>query len=91
MTHIRRPKEARFSAAQQSTSLATCPACGKQAYTSKASAKRAARIIYPGTRMRAYNCDRDRRWWHLTSQNAARTEQMRDYYAPPCTSSECDC
>jgi hypothetical protein len=91
MSRIRRHAHERHSVRPQSASLATCQSCGKQAYTAKDAAKRAARAIYPGVKMRVYKCDGDPRWWHLTSQGAARTEQMREYYAPPCTSSECDC
>jgi hypothetical protein len=54
----------------------TCP-CGKRAYTSRAVARRAARIVYPGRKMRAYEC-RAAPWWHLTSQDARRVAWWRD-------------
>ncbi len=70
----------RHSRATQQQALGTCPGCGKRAYTSKATAKAAARRLYPGTRMRAYSCP-GTPWWHLTSQDAAHTARMRDQQA----------
>jgi len=78
VTHIRRT--ARWSRAAQQQALGICPGCGKRAYTSKATAKAAARRLYPGARMRAYSCP-GTPWWHLTSQDAARTARMRDQRA----------
>lgn len=70
-----RPVSARHSDAARQLPIATCPDCGKRAYTAKASAKNAARLLYPGQRMRVYKCGR---WWHLTSQDAARTAEEKD-------------
>ena len=70
-----RPTTGRHSDATAQLPIATCPDCGKQAYTSKGSAKNAARVLYPGQRVRAYRCGE---WWHLTSQDAARTAEMKD-------------
>jgi hypothetical protein len=61
---------------RQREAFLTCP-CGKRAYTSRAVARRAARILYPGVRMRTYEC-RSGPWWHLTSQNARRVAWWRD-------------
>jgi hypothetical protein len=66
--------------AAQSQPFVTC-ACGKKGYTSKHRAKRAAAIVYAGRRMRAYRCQTDPRWWHLTSQSTEITTRMRDHYA----------
>ena len=76
--HVRRA--ARRSRATQQQALGTCPGCGKRAYTSKATAKAAARRLYPGARTRAYSCP-GTPWWHLTSQDAERTARMRDQHA----------
>ena len=73
-------KKAHFPPADAQQPLATCPGCGKQAYTSKGAAKAAARRLYPGVRMRAYQCT-GTDWWHLTSQDAAHTTRMRDWRA----------
>lgn len=73
-----RPDLGRRSHAHQQKAVATCETCGKRAYATKATAKRSARVLYPEQRMRVYPCGP---WWHLTSQDAARTEQMRDHYA----------
>jgi hypothetical protein len=54
---------------------ATCPDCGKRAYASKQEAKRGAARIYPGVRMRFYQCGQ---WWHMTSQGAATTARYRE-------------
>lgn len=69
-----RPRIARRSHATVQQAIATCPECDKRAYTSKATAKNTARLLYPGVKMRVYKCGP---WWHLTSQDAARTEWMR--------------
>ena len=76
----RRRYEAGRSQAPQQKALGICPECGKRAYTSKATAKAAARRVYPGARMRAYNCP-GTPWWHLTSQDAAHTARMREHAA----------
>ena len=81
MTKPRKPYRAaiaRRSHATQQLPIATCPDCGKRAYTSKSSAKHSARVLYPGQRMRVYACGR---WWHLTSQDAARTAEVKDRIA----------
>ena len=66
--------------ATQQGALSNCPACGKKAYNSKTNAKHAARRLYPGRKMRIYNCP-GTPWWHLTSQNAARAAAWRDWTA----------
>lgn len=71
---------ARRSHTSQLLPVATCPDCGKRAYASKASAKNGARLLYPGQRMRVYKCGP---WWHITSQDAARTAEMKDRLADP--------
>jgi hypothetical protein len=43
--------------------VGSCPACGKHSYSTRAAAKRAARAIHPGERLRAYRCGT---YWHLT-------------------------
>jgi negative regulator of replication initiation len=75
----KRRAERRTQATQQQA-LGICPECGKRAYTSKATAKAAARRLYPGARIRAYSCP-GTPWWHLTSQDAERTARMRDQQA----------
>jgi len=75
VTHMRRA--ARRSQPAQQQALGTCPGCGKRAYTSRATAKAAARRLYPGARMRAYSCP-GTPWWHLTSQDAEHTARMRE-------------
>ena len=83
MTAPRHKRNAiRRSQATQQKALGTCPECGKRAYTSKATAKAAARRLYPGTRTRAYNCP-GTTWWHLTSQDAERTARMREKTQTP--------
>jgi hypothetical protein len=76
------PRRKRFTAgrrsAPQQQALGICPECGKRAYTSKATAKAAARRLYPGGRIRAYSCP-GTPWWHLTSQDAERTARMREH------------
>ena len=56
-----RPAIARHSHRTAQLPIATCPDCGKRAYTSKGSAKNSARVLYPGQRMRVYQCGP---WWH---------------------------
>jgi hypothetical protein len=70
-------RSSRRAQAPQLQALGTCPECGKRAYTSKATAKAAARRLYPGARIRAYSCP-GTPWWHLTSQDAERTARMRE-------------
>jgi hypothetical protein len=41
-----------------------CPQCGKNRYPSRAAARKAARILSPGRRLRVYQCGE---YWHLTS------------------------
>lgn len=81
MTKPKKPYRAaigRRSHIAQLLPVATCPDCGKRAYASKASAKNGARSLYPGQRMRVYKCGP---WWHLTSQDAARTAEEKDRVA----------
>lgn len=81
MTAPRHKRNAiRRSQATQQQALGTCPECGKLAYTSKTTAKAGARRLYPGARMRAYNCP-GTPWWHITSQDAGHTARMRDQHA----------
>lgn len=42
--------------------VGTCPACGRQQYTSRREARRAARAIHPDQALRAYPCGQ---WWHI--------------------------
>jgi len=42
-----------------------CPRCGKRCYGTRRSAKRAARLLYPGSHMGRYRCGQ---WWHVTSR-----------------------
>jgi predicted nucleic acid binding AN1-type Zn finger protein len=58
----------------RNTIIGKCPDCGKLACTSKAEAKRTARQLF-GQRWRVYRCGR---WWHMTSQDAARTAEYRE-------------
>ena len=64
-------------AADTNKPASTCPDCGKKGYTSKRNAKRAADSLYPGQRMRLYQCGQD--LWHMTSQGAAATAQYREW------------
>jgi hypothetical protein len=41
-----------------------CPRCGKRCYASRKAARKAARLLRPGTHMRKYRCGG---YWHLTS------------------------
>jgi ribosomal protein L33 len=41
-----------------------CPRCGKRCYASRKAARKAARLLRPGTHMRKYSCGG---YWHLTS------------------------
>lgn len=83
MTNPRYRRNAvRRSQATQQKPLASCPVCGKQAYTSKANAKAGARRLYPGARMRAYPCP-GTPWWHITSQDAEQTARMREHAVRP--------
>jgi hypothetical protein len=41
-----------------------CPRCGKNRYPSRAAARKAARMVSPGRRLRVYQCGE---YWHLTS------------------------
>lgn len=43
----------------------TCPQCGKRGYSSRRSAKRAARYIAPDEPTRAYQCGVLWHWGHL--------------------------
>jgi hypothetical protein len=48
-----------------------CPCCGKCCYGSRKTAKKAARLLYPGTHMIRYRC---RGYWHLTSETEQRAQ-----------------
>lgn len=61
-------------------SIGPCPACRKQAYRTKDAAKAAAKLLYPGEKLRIYQC-RNTIWWHMTSQDATVTEIMRSALA----------
>jgi ribosomal protein L37E len=81
--HRKRKKPGSLSLTERQA-VATCPACGKRAFTSKQTAKMAARSLFPGKRMRFYKCpDPDIMWWHMTSQNARRTAVMREFGQRP--------
>jgi uncharacterized OB-fold protein len=41
-----------------------CAECGKSRYPSRAAARKAARMVSPGRRLRVYQCGD---YWHLTS------------------------
>lgn len=41
-----------------------CPRCGKRCYAARKAARKAARLLHPGTHMRKYRCGD---FWHLTS------------------------
>jgi hypothetical protein len=56
----------------------TCHDCGKVRYASRTKARHAGRVLYPGTRMRAYECGT---WWHLTSASAKKTVWFREQRA----------
>lgn len=55
--------------------VSRCPDCGKVSYPSRSGARRSARFLYPGRRMRTYRCGT---MWHLTSQNARTVTAWRD-------------
>jgi ribosomal protein L37E len=59
----------------------TCAACGKQSYSSKKNVKAAAARLYPGDRMRVYECEPASGRWHMTSQPADVTAAHRDRLA----------
>lgn len=67
-----------YSSAQRDYAIGTCPLCGKQCYASKGSAKRAAKILYPGRKMRPHKCGD---YWHFTSMSARRVTVLRDWRA----------
>ena len=55
----------------------TCRGCGKQAYSSRAQARRgAAEQERPG--LRVYECDQAPGAWHLTSRPAATVARYRE-------------
>lgn len=56
--------------------LGSCPACGKQAFTSKTGAELSAGRCFPEAKMRVYQCH-DADFWHYTSQDAEVTRRMR--------------
>lgn len=55
-----------------------CPLCGKRCYLSRKAAKKAARLLHPGTHMRRYKCGD---YWHVTSMREHPAWLSRD--APP--------
>ena len=55
--------------------VSTCGVCGKQGYRSRREARRAARVLHPGRRVRAYSCAGR---WHFTSQAAATVAEWKD-------------
>lgn len=42
--------------------LGACAECGKQRYRSRTAARKAARRLYPGEALRAYQCGE---YWHI--------------------------
>jgi hypothetical protein len=56
-------------------SLHTCEVCGKQCFDSQRSAKSAAPRIFPGKKMRFYQCGD---YWHLTSVPADTMSMYRE-------------
>lgn len=65
---------------QRGLALATCPGCGKRAYTAKAAARSAARRLFPGEPVRAYECGEPRGagFFHFTSSGHGWTAANRD-------------
>jgi hypothetical protein len=59
---------------------AICPACGKRGYASRQAAKQGAVRIYPGARMRVYQCGS---LWHLTSADAVSAAEYREHQVKP--------
>jgi len=57
--------------------LGRCPACGKNAFTSKVNAKSAAEKRFPGQLSRVYECHERPGFWHYTSQDSAETTIQR--------------
>ncbi len=51
-----------------------CGACGKKSYPSRKMAKAVMRILYPGRKMRVYDCGEG---FHATSQSAATAARER--------------
>ena len=41
----------------------TCVLCGKQVYKNRKTARRAAKVLYPGHTMSAYQCEKG--YWHI--------------------------
>jgi hypothetical protein len=54
-----------------------CAACQKVAYTSSRNARKAARILFQGRRMRIYACKPG--FWHLTSYTTLKTTAYREF------------
>jgi hypothetical protein len=73
--HHRPPKPGTVPPAERKAA-STCPACGKDCYTSKKLAKQSARRLFPGATMRVYLC-LGSPYYHLTSQGAKKTAIMR--------------
>ena len=75
-----RNSELRKRGTNRRYAFATCPVCGKRGYNSKQEAKGAAKLLYPGSRMRVYECGT---LWHMTSQDAETTAQCRERQVRP--------
>jgi hypothetical protein len=56
------PRRARPGRLVRALQLGDCPLCGKRRYRSRRAARRAARLLYPGDRLRAYRCCG---YWHI--------------------------
>lgn len=74
MRHRRRYQPNTVRLVPPGASFGICPECGKHSYTSKQQAKRSARVLYPESRMRVYECGG---MWHMTSQDAEATAGQR--------------
>ncbi len=74
----RPPINERANRGGESMFVTTCPACGKQGFTSKQVAKRAAARIHPGVRMRFYRCGQ---FWHMTSADSDTSAGYRERQA----------
>lgn len=66
----------------------TCPACGKQAYTSRKDAKYMGKRLHQGKKIRVHTCryERESQWnnqehWHVTTMGAWATMRFKDYNA----------
>jgi hypothetical protein len=57
-----------------------CPECGKVCYSTRRYARRAGRTIFPGRRLRVYQCGD---YWHHTSADAEVTASLREKNLSP--------